>query len=51
MESKWIAIMAMVMMVAIMVPLGISEYAKNLCKVEALRAGVSAEDVVKVCKR
>lgn len=42
--------MAMVMMLAIMMPIGVSEYAKNSCKVEALRSGLSADDTVKVCK-
>lgn len=49
MEFKWVAIMAMVSFVALFAAIGVVEYSKGQCKIEAIRAGLTPEFVVKAC--
>ena len=49
MEAKWIAIMAMVSLAAMFAAIGVVEYSKSQCKIEAIRAGLTPEFVVKAC--
>lgn len=49
MEIKWIAIMSMVMFLGMFVGIGYSEYAKKECRIEAIKAGVDAEQIKNIC--
>lgn len=51
MEAKWIAIMAMVSFVALFAAIGVVEYSKGQCKIEAIRAGLTPEFVIKACEK
>lgn len=49
MEVKWIMIMAMVSFAAMFAAIGIGEYSKSQCQIEGIRAGLTAEAIVKTC--
>lgn len=49
MEAKWIAIMAVGMFVAMFSAIGVSEYSKSQCQIEGIRAGLTADAIVKTC--
>lgn len=48
--DKWAMIFLMVLVVGMTSPVIISETAKSTCKVEAIKAGMSADDILKLCK-
>ena len=48
--GKWYWIGMGLIVIAIMVGQSYSEYEKGQCKVEAIKAGKSAEDIAKICK-
>ena len=48
--DKWVAILLMVLVLAMFSPVVVSESTKNTCKTEAIKAGMSAEDIIKLCK-
>ena len=50
MDNKWIAIMIVGICVAMFAPLAIMEHGKNQCRITSVQAGVSAEDITKICK-
>lgn len=50
MEGKWIAVMAVGITVALFAPLAIMEHGKTQCRIVSVQAGVSAEDITKICK-
>ena len=50
MDNKWIAVMVVGICVAMFTPLAIMEYGKNQCRIASVQAGVSAEDITKICK-
>lgn len=49
METKWIAIMAMVLFGSMFASLAVSEYSKGQCQIEGIKAGMTAEAIVKAC--
>jgi len=48
--DKWYYIGFGAFLVVMGVSLGITEYEKGQCRIEAIKAGKSAEDIVKICK-
>ena len=49
MEMKWIAIMAIGMFGAMFAGIGIDQYNKNQCRIEAIKAGVEADKINMAC--
>ena len=50
METKWIAILCIGLAVAMFSPIIFMERGKSECRIEAIKAGMSADDIVKLCK-
>ena len=50
MEGKWIAVMVVGITIAMFAPLAVMEHGKNQCRITSVQAGVSAEDITKICK-
>jgi hypothetical protein len=48
--DKWATIFLMVLVVGMFSPVIVSENAKGNCKTEAIKAGMSADDILKLCK-
>ena len=48
--DKWVAILLMVLCVAMFSPVAVMEHSKRVCKTEAIHAGMSADDILKLCK-
>ena len=48
--DKWLVILLMAFIVGMFSPVVVSEYSKSTCKVEAIKAGMSADDILKLCK-
>lgn len=48
--DKWVAMLFMALVVGMFSPVVVSEYSKSTCKVEAIKAGMSADDILKLCK-
>jgi uncharacterized membrane protein YeaQ/YmgE (transglycosylase-associated protein family) len=48
--DKWIAIMIVGVIVGMFAPLMVMEYEKGNCRIEAIRAGMPADDILKLCK-
>ena len=48
--DKWVAILLMAFIVGVFSPVVVNEYSKSVCKVEAIKAGMSADDILKLCK-
>lgn len=48
--DKWYFILIGVFVVVMGIGMGISEYHKGHCRIEAVKAGKSAEDIAKICK-
>jgi hypothetical protein len=48
--DKWVAILLVVFIVGMFSPVVVSENAKSTCKIEAIKAGMSADDILKLCK-
>lgn len=49
MDDKWIVILVIGFATAMFAPLGIIEYNKAQCRMEAIRAQMEPEAIVKVC--
>lgn len=49
MEIKWIMISAALIFCAMFAGIGVSEYNKSQCRIEAIKAGMDAESIVKTC--
>lgn len=49
METKWLAIMTVGLAVGMFGPLGIMEYGKSQCRIEAIKVNKSAEEINKIC--
>lgn len=49
METKWIVILVLGVIVIMFAPLIISDYQKNTCRIEAIKAGVEADKVNTAC--
>ena len=47
--DKWIAICAIGIVAAMFAPVGIMEYSKSQCRIEAIRAGVEADKINTAC--
>ncbi len=47
--DKWIAICAVGVTAAMFAPLGITEYSKSQCRIEAIKAGVEADKINMAC--
>ena len=47
--DKWIAICAIGIIGAMFAPLGIMEYSKAQCRIEAIKAGVEADKINMAC--
>ncbi len=50
METKWIVIMVVGLAVAMFTPMIFSERGKAECRVEDIKAGMPADDIIKLCK-
>jgi hypothetical protein len=50
MEVRWIAILFISLVTVMFAPLVVSEYSKGQCKTEAIKAGMPADDILKLCK-
>ncbi len=48
--DKWWTILFIAFIVGMFSPVIVSESAKSTCKVEAIKAGMSADDIIKLCK-
>ena len=48
--DKWVAILLMAFMMSAFSPLIVSVHSAGSCKVEAIKAGMSADDILKLCK-
>jgi|688.fasta_scaffold1427167_1 hypothetical protein len=49
MEVKWIMIFAVIAFGGLFTSIGVSEYSKGQCQIEGIRAGMTAEDIIKAC--
>ena len=47
--DKWVCIMCISIAVAMFAPLGIVEYSKSQCRIEAIKAGVDADKINMAC--
>lgn len=48
--NKWLAIMFIGVVVGMFTPLGIKEYVEGQCKVAAIQAKLTANEIIKVCE-
>ena len=48
--DKWLTIFLMVLVVGMFSPVIVSEHTKGECKIEAIKAGMPADDILKLCK-
>lgn len=48
--DKWFVMLLMVLVAGMFSPIIVSENAKSACKVEAIKAGMPADDILKLCK-
>ena len=49
--DKWLCICIVGVLACMFSPIVISEHSKNVCKIEAIRAGMNADDILKLCLR
>lgn len=49
MEFKWISIMVAISFSAMFAAIGVSEYSKNQCQIEGIKAGLTDTAIVKIC--
>ena len=49
MEVKWLSIFGIVVFGGMFVGMGFSEYHNNQCRIEGIRAGLTADVIVKTC--
>jgi len=50
MEMKWAMIAISIFFGAMFVAIGVEEYQKSQCRIAAIQAKMSADDIAKVCK-
>jgi hypothetical protein len=50
MDSKWLAICVVGVVIGMFAPLGIMEYSKNQCKIAYVQSGKTADEITKICK-
>jgi hypothetical protein len=48
--DKWLAILLIGLVCGMFSPVIVSEHAKSQCKIEAIKANMPADDIVKLCK-
>ena len=48
--DKWVAILLIGLVIGMFSPIMVSEHSKGQCKIEAIKAGMSADDILKLCK-
>lgn len=49
MEDKWIVVCILGFVSAMFAPLGVMEYNKAQCRIEAIKMSTPADDIIKVC--
>lgn len=49
--DKWLCMCIVGLVACMFTPIAISEHSKNECKIEAIRAGMPADDILKLCSR
>lgn len=49
MEDKWIVALVVGFALMMFAPLGVIEYNKAQCRIEAIKASTPADDIIKVC--
>ena len=49
MSDKWIVVLIVGSISVLFAPLGILEYSKYQCRIEAIKAGVDAEKITTAC--
>ncbi len=49
MEDKWIVALVVGFALMMFAPLGIVEYNKAQCRIEAIKGSMPADDIIKVC--
>ena len=50
METKWLVILGIGVVTVLFSPLFMMEYGKSQCRIEAIKAHMSAEDIAKICR-
>jgi len=48
--DKWVAILLIGLVVGMFSPIIVSEHTKGECKIEAIKAGMPADEIIKLCK-
>ena len=48
--DKWVAILLIGLVIGMFSPIMVSEYNKGQCKIEAIKAQMPADDILKLCK-
>lgn len=48
--DKWVAILLIGLVIGMFSPIMVSEYTKGECKIEAIKAQMPADDILKLCK-
>ena len=49
--DKWISICVVGVVLSMFSPLMVMEYSKKECRIEAIKAGMSADDIIKLCAK
>jgi len=49
MDGKWIAVLGVGLAAAMFAPLAVMEYSQAQCRIEAIKAQMPADDIIKVC--
>ncbi len=49
MEVKWIMIFAATVFGGLFASIAVTEYIKGQCQIEGIRAGMTAENIIKAC--
>jgi hypothetical protein len=48
--DKWFYILMIALVAGMFSPVVVSEHSKSNCKIEAIKAGMPADDILKLCK-
>lgn len=48
--DKWMCILLIGLVVGMFSPVIVSEHTKGQCKIEAIKAGMPADEIIKLCK-
>ena len=48
--DRWVAILLICLVCGMFSPIIVSEYTNGQCKTEAIKAGMPADDILKLCK-